>query len=50
MKCQDSYLGPANSNKEVETMAKRYKAIFQRFSNFDDLSDKVASLLTEGNV
>ncbi len=47
---QGSYLGPEDSDKEIEMMAKRYKAVYHKIENFDELSDKVATVLSEGNV
>ena len=45
-----SYLGPEFSNMEVEHTAKRYKAKYTKFENFDKLAEKVAQLIDEGNV
>jgi carbamoyltransferase len=45
-----SYLGPENSYLEIEQMAKRYKAVYHKFENFDELTDKAATVLSEGNV
>ncbi|MFM6949087.1 MAG: carbamoyltransferase [Aquirufa sp.] len=47
---QGSYLGPEYSNKEIEKMAKSYQANFEYFPNFENLSEKTANLLAEGNV
>lgn len=45
-----SYLGPEFSDIDTGLMAKKYKAVFHQFENFDELTEKVASLLSEGNV
>jgi carbamoyltransferase len=45
-----SYLGPEYSDLEIETTARKYKAPFEKFENFDDLAQKTATLLAEGNV
>lgn len=45
-----SYLGPEFSDIETELMSRKHKAVFHKFENFDSLSEKVASVLSEGNV
>src|SRR5207244_4443620 len=45
-----SYLGPENNDQDIERMAKRYKATYRKYENFDDLAEKVATVLSEGNV
>src|SRR5206468_2533362 len=35
-----SYLGPENSDKEIEQMAKKYKAVNHKYENFDELTDR----------
>lgn len=47
---QGSYLGPEFSDLDIELTSKKYKAVFQKFVNFEDLADKTASLISEGNV
>jgi carbamoyltransferase len=47
---EGSYLGPTISDLEVELMAKKYKARYQYFQNFDELAAKTADLLTKENV
>lgn len=44
-----SYLGPEYSDKEIELMARKYKAPFQKM-DFAELAEKTAGLLAEGNV
>jgi len=45
-----SYLGPENSSKEIELMSRRYKAVYRKFINFDELATETASVLDKGNV
>ncbi|MEY3051111.1 MAG: hypothetical protein RLY31_896 [Bacteroidota bacterium] len=45
-----SYLGPEYSSLDTERMARKYKARYERYENFDQLSEKVAELLAEGNA
>lgn len=45
-----SYLGPTFSDLDVELMAKKYKATYQHYTDFDQLSADVAKILAEGNV
>ncbi len=45
-----SYLGPEYSFIDVEVMARKYKAPFIRFENFDELAGKVASIIDQGHV
>jgi carbamoyltransferase len=45
-----SYLGPDYSDKEIELSAKKHKAIYQKFGNFEELCEKTADFLSEGNV
>ena len=45
-----SYLGPTFSDLDVELTAKKYKAVFKKYDNFDELSTDVAKVLSEGNV
>ena len=45
-----SYLGPYFSDKEILITNKKYKAIFDYFESFEKLSEKVAKLISEGNV
>jgi len=46
---QGSYLGPEYSDKEIEIMARKHKAPFQKML-FSDLAIRTAGLLAEGNV
>ncbi|RMF26545.1 MAG: hypothetical protein D6765_08750, partial [Bacteroidetes bacterium] len=45
-----AYLGPEFSNLDIEAMAKRYKAKYKRYDDFDELAERVAELLAEGHV
>jgi carbamoyltransferase len=45
-----SYLGPTFSDLDVTLTAKKYKAVYTHFENFQDLSVEAARLLSEGNV
>ncbi len=45
-----SYLGPEYSNREVELMSRKTKAVFTKIDSFAELSSKTAQLIKEGNV
>lgn len=45
-----SYLGPQFSEKEVSQMAKKYKAIYKEYTDFQELSQETAQILADGNV
>jgi len=45
-----AYLGPAFSNKEIESMNRKTKAVCQKYESFSKLATEVAALLAEGNV
>ena len=45
-----SYLGPTISDLDVELTAKKYKAVYKRFDNFEELTTDVAKILADGNV
>jgi carbamoyltransferase len=45
-----AYLGPAFSDKEIVTELKNYKAVYHKYESFDELCDKVAGLIDQGNV
>ncbi|MFH1161106.1 MAG: carbamoyltransferase [bacterium] len=47
---QGAYLGPDFSDKEVEIMAKRYKAVYHQYDQFDDLCQQTAEYLMNGSV
>ena len=47
---QGSYLGPQFSELDIQKMGKKYNAVSEKYANFDDLAQKTASLLAEGNV
>ncbi len=43
-----SYLGPEASSKEIEIMARKTKAVYKKYDNFQDLCDQVAKYIEEG--
>lgn len=45
-----SYLGPEFTDHDVERVIRRYEAVASYFSDFNELCEKVAALLSEGNV
>jgi carbamoyltransferase len=47
---QGTYLGPYFSDKEAVLTFRKYKAVYRRVENFDDLCSEVADLISTGNV
>jgi carbamoyltransferase len=47
---QGSYLGPSYSDKEIDLMARKTKAVFTHYPDFKTLTRDVASKLAEGSV
>jgi carbamoyltransferase len=47
---QGSYLGPENSEQEIELMCRKYKAVAKKYADFNQLTFDVATVLAEGNV
>ena len=47
---QGAYLGPEFSDIDIEYIARKHKAIYTKFEDFDKLADNTAKLLSEGNV
>jgi carbamoyltransferase len=45
-----SYLGPEFGDLEIEQVARRFDAPYQRFDSFSDLAKEVAQVLAEGQV
>jgi len=45
-----SYLGPYFSKKEIIITNKRYKAVYNYYESFDQLSKKVSHLISKGNI
>lgn len=45
-----SYLGPDYSDKEIETVIRKYEAVHQKFEQTADMCRDVAEKLSEGNV
>lgn len=49
-KMKGSYLGPKFSDHDIEKIAKRYKAPYQRFENLDELYSESARIVASENV
>jgi carbamoyltransferase len=47
---EGSYLGPDYSEKEIQLMNRKVKAVFHQYTNFPDLATFIAQKLSEGNV
>jgi carbamoyltransferase len=47
---EGSYLGPSYSDKEIESMIRKTKAIFQKPSSFDEVASFTAQKIAEGKV
>lgn len=47
---QGSYLGPEFSDLDISLTAKKWKAGYEKFEDFDALIDKTATLLADGKV
>ena len=47
---QGTYLGPDFSNRDVEMMNRKTKAVYTLFESHDELSETVAGLLKDGNI
>ncbi|MCF8258643.1 MAG: carbamoyltransferase [Flavobacteriales bacterium] len=47
---QGSYLGPSYSDKEIDLMARRTKAVFKHYDDYTALTRDMASKLAEGSV
>jgi carbamoyltransferase len=45
-----SYLGPEYSDLDIEYTANKYKAVFTKFENYEELADKAAEILAKGNI
>ena len=45
-----SYLGPSYSNKEIDLLNKKVKAVSKRFNDFTLMADTVAAALSNGKV
>ena len=45
-----AYLGPYFSDKEILITNKKYKAVYENVESFEELSEIVAKLISEGNV
>ncbi len=47
---EGSYLGPEYSYLDIEQMAKKYKAVFTKFDDFDKLAESAAGYIAKGNA
>lgn len=47
---QGAFLGPEFSDLDISSMAKRYKANYEKFDTFPTLCEKVAQYIDEGNA
>ncbi len=47
---QGTYLGPEFSDLDVEMMARKFKAAYRRFEDFDELAGTVAGVIASGEV
>lgn len=47
---QGNYLGPSYSDKEIDLMARKTKAVFKHLTDFSELTGQVAEKLASGNV
>jgi carbamoyltransferase len=45
-----TYLGPSFSEKEVQSMNKKTKAVFSKYENFNQLTKDIAEKISKGNV
>ena len=45
-----AYLGPEYSERDIEQVAKRYRAVYRTFEDFDSLIDMAADLIAAGSV
>ncbi len=49
-KMHGTYLGPDYSDKEIELMSRKVKAVYHKYNDFGDLTKHIASKIAEGNV
>ncbi|MBT5090285.1 MAG: carbamoyltransferase [Flavobacteriales bacterium] len=47
---EGAYLGPSFSTKEIMSMNKKTKAVYENYSNFDTLNKDIAKEISEGKV
>ncbi|MBN1364649.1 MAG: carbamoyltransferase [Syntrophaceae bacterium] len=45
-----SYLGPDYSEKEIELMNRKLKAVYKKYDSFNELTQHVASTIAQGNI
>lgn len=49
-KMHGAYLGPDYSDKEILSMSRKVKAVYEKYDNFAELSKFIASKISDGNV
>jgi len=49
-KMSGSYLGPDYSEKEIDSMNKKVKAVYKKYGHLKELTEDIASKIAEGNV
>ncbi|MFN8285506.1 MAG: carbamoyltransferase [Chitinophagales bacterium] len=47
---QGAYLGPEFSRQDIELDLKKFKAVYTRYADFNELANNVAGLIDDGNV
>lgn len=47
---QGAYLGPEFSDIDIELISRKYKAVYNKYDDFDQLTGVVADLIVEGNA
>ena len=47
---QGSLLGPESTKREIESMSQKFNAPFELFHDFNELADKVSSLICDGKI
>lgn len=47
---QGSYLGPEFTDHDVVLVSRKYRAVSEKFDDFENLAQKTATLLSQGNV
>jgi carbamoyltransferase len=47
---QGAYLGPEYSEKEIELINRKVKAVYKKYTSFNELTKDIATKIAEGNV
>ncbi len=47
---QGAYLGPEFSDIDIDLASRKYKAVYSKYDDFDELTNAVTDLIAEGNV